>query len=115
MNKNTTVLNLGRPRLPVKFPKGVFTVAEVFALNKPLRSKLCVLTIRNHITREVNGGKLIKLAEKATTGTVGAPALKYQLKSVYEYNLNRRVTKPVVNAAPKSTAEVAAKLASILS
>ena len=104
MNKNTTVSNLGRPRLSVKFPKGVFTVAEAFVLNKSLQPKLCVLTIRNHITREMNVGKLVKLVEKATTGTVGAPALKYQLKAAYEYNLNRRAkkaVKPLVDASFK--------------
>jgi hypothetical protein len=114
MNTNTPVTR-GRKRFPVKFPKGAFTVDELFALNKPVSPKFCELTARNHIKRGLANGKLVKLVEKLKTGTVGAPALKYQLKAAYAYNLNRRATTKPTVAAPKSSAEVASKLASILS
>jgi hypothetical protein len=108
MNTNTPVKR-GRKRFPIKFPKGAFTVDELFALNKPVSPKFCELTARNHITRGLASGKLVKLAEKLKTGTVGAPALKYQLKAAYEYNLNRRakkVVKPLVAASFKPDGRV---------
>jgi len=102
----------GRPRYPVKFPKGAFTVDELLALNQP--KVKCELTARNHINRGLKEGKLVKLKEKLTTGTVGAPAYKFQLKSAYEYNLNRRLTK-LPALTPPSSADVAATMRTILS
>jgi len=99
----------GRPRKPVKFPKGAFTVDELFAKNSNVID--CELTARNHISRALASGKLIKLAEKLNTGKVGAPAFKFQLASTYRYNLNRR-TKP---AATVTAAEVETKIRNILS
>lgn len=83
--KNTKV---GRKPLKVQFPKGEFTVDELFAKNAHIVD--CELTIRNHINRGLASGKLVKLTRKLMTGTVGAPAFKFQLASTYRYNLNRR-------------------------
>lgn len=82
----------GRPRFAVKFPTGKFTVDELFAKNSTLIK--CELTARNHITRGLASGKLVKLAEKLNTGKVGAPAFKFQLSTYAKHNANRR--KPVV-------------------
>jgi hypothetical protein len=123
MNTNTPVTKRGRKRFPVKFPKGAFTVNDLFALNKAVSPKFCELTARNHITRNLADGKLVKLKDKLKTGTVGAPALKYQLKAAYEYNLNRRAkkaVKPLVDASFKDngrldTATVGDNLRAMLS
>ena len=101
---NTNTVKRGRKPFPVKYPKGAFTVGDLLALNKPVSPKFCVLTVRNHINRGLASGKLVKLNEKLNKGTVGAPALKYQLKAAYSYNLNRRTkaqVKPLVEASFK--------------
>ena len=103
MNKNNTNTNPnvtkvavkvtpGRKPLKVTYPKGPFTVEQLFTLNDKATggSVKCELTIRNHIKRELASGKLVQLAEKATTGTVGAPAYRFQLKSAADYNAARK-------------------------
>ena len=109
MNSNNTETNVvpttavrGRKQLKVKFPKGPFTVEELFEMNNKATGKgtvKCVLTARNHIKRGLATGKLVKLAEKATKGTVGAPAYRFQLKAAVEYNEARKAKKAVVKVA----------------
>jgi hypothetical protein len=99
MNANTKSLR-GRKPLTVKFPTGAFTVDQLFSLNSGLVK--CELTARNHIKRGLASGKLMKLAEKLVTGTVGAPAFKFQLASYAKKNANRRAkaAAPAVAPAP---------------
>jgi len=97
MNKNTNVKSTrGRKQLKINWPTGAFTVDELFARNSKEAGKgnvKCELTARNHIARGLAAGKLVKLAEKLTTGKVGAPAFKFQLATYAKHNEARRAKK----------------------
>ena len=102
MNTPTPTVK-GRKPLTIKYPKGAFTVDQLFALNAKAEGKgnvKCELTARNHIQRGLANGKLIKLAEKVATGKAGAPAFKFQLKAAADYNAARRAAKAAKAAQP---------------
>lgn len=115
MNKNNTKTNSatkvtvkvspGRNPLNVTYPKGAFTVEQLFALNSQANGGpvKCELTIRNHIKKALASGKIVRLPEKAVTGTVGAPAFRFQLKSAADYNAARKNKSKVVEATPAVT------------
>ena len=95
----------GRKPLKIKFPQGAFTVDQLFALNSKENggNVKCELTARNHIKRGLASGTLVKLAEKLTTGKVGAPAYKFILASRHKQNEARRA-KRAAKTAPAETA-----------
>lgn len=97
--KNAT--KLGRKPLKIRYPKGAFTIDELFAANSKANGGTvkCELTIRNHIKRDLAEGKLVQV-EKVLTGKAGAPAFRFQLKSVREYNIARAAKRA---AAPVET------------
>lgn len=69
----------GRPKAVLKYPRGSFTFAEIYELNKGSgkQAKVCELTVRNHIKASLANGFLTKLDEKVETGKPGQPALRY--------------------------------------
>jgi hypothetical protein len=96
-----TVTTKGRKPLKVKYPRGAFTVDQLFELNRKDKGGVvkCELTARNHIKRGLATALLVKLDKKLALGTVGAPAFRYMLKSRAEAN-QRNLAK----AAAKRTA-----------
>ena len=110
MNTSTSTSRLGRKPAVIKYPKGAFTVEQLFALNSKIDGKgnvKCELTARNHIARGLANGKLVKLAEKVATGKAGAPAFKFQLKAAADYNAIRRANKAAKVAVVETVAVTA--------
>lgn len=90
MNTETTTVNTsatetkvskgpGRPKAVLKYPRGTFTFAELYELNRGEGKKpvVCELTVRNHIKASLANGFLTRLEEKVETGKPGQPALRY--------------------------------------
>lgn len=69
----------GRPKAVLKYPRGSFTFAELYDLNRGEGKKpeVCELTVRNHIKAQLASGFLTKLAENVDTGKPGQPAHRY--------------------------------------
>lgn len=69
----------GRPKTVLKYPRGSFTFAEIYELNRGGGKKpaVCELTVRNHIKTSLANGFLTRLEEKVETGKPGQPALRY--------------------------------------
>lgn len=71
----------GRPKAVLKYPRGMFTVEELYELNRGekgrgKRAKVCRLTVRNHIAEQVASGFLTKVAS-VDSGKPGQPAHRY--------------------------------------
>lgn len=71
----------GRPKAVLKYPRGMFTVEELYELNRGekgrgKRAKVCRLTVRNHIAEQVASGFLTKV-ESVESGKPGQPAHRY--------------------------------------
>lgn len=71
----------GRPKVTLKYPRGAFTVEELYDLNRGekgrgKRAKVCKLTIRNHIAEKLGDGFLTEVAP-VKSGKVGQPAKRY--------------------------------------
>ena len=90
MNTETTTVNTtatetkvskgpGRPKAVLKYPRGSFTFAELYELNRGEGKKpaVCELTVRNHIKARLTDGFLTKLEENVDTGKPGQPAHRY--------------------------------------
>lgn len=73
--KSSTPKSVGRPAFNLKFPRGAFTIAQLFELNKA--TVKWSLTIRQHVEKELAKGFLTKLTETVKTGKVGKPAHKF--------------------------------------
>lgn len=95
--QNTAAKGPGRPRLNIRLPQGAFTVEQLYTLNKGITPKFCELTVRNHVKQGLASGLLVKLAKKLETGSVGAPAFRYMLKSRADANA-RNLAKASVKA-----------------
>jgi len=102
MNTTVTKSARGRKPLAIKFPQGAFTVDQLFALNDKTKGGVikCELTARNHIKRGLASDVLVKLPEKLKTGTVGAPAFKFILKTRHQANLAKRAKRAVKVSVP---------------
>lgn len=78
----------GRPKAVLKYPRGSFTFAELYELNRgeigrgKQRAKVCELTVRNHIKAQLASGFLTRLEENVDTGKPGQPAHRYIRTSV---------------------------------
>lgn len=77
----------GRPKAVLKYPRGSFTFAELYELNRGetgrgKRTKVCELTVRNHIKAQLASGFLTRLEENVDTGKPGQPAHRYIRTSV---------------------------------
>jgi hypothetical protein len=71
----------GRPKFDLVYPRGIFTVDELFELNRGPRgrgksAKVCKLTVRTHIANKVAEGFLTPV-EVVKSGKVGQPAKRY--------------------------------------
>lgn len=71
----------GRPKHVLKYPRGMFTVEELYELNRGekgrgKRAKVCRLTVRKHIAEQVALGFLTKVAN-VDSGKPGQPAHRY--------------------------------------
>ena len=101
MNATVTKSTRGRKQLNIKFPQGAFSVDQLFALNDKAKGGVikCELTARNHIKRGLAKDTLVKLPEKFTTGTVGAPAFKYILKTRHLANQAKRAKRATKEAS----------------
>lgn len=79
---NTTVTNkVGRPLAKVTYPRGIFTVADLYELNRGERGrgkrpKISMLTVRKHITAQLAGGFLTQV-DSVQSGKVGQPAAQF--------------------------------------
>jgi hypothetical protein len=81
---STVAKKAGRPAFEIKYPKGMFTVDELFDLNNSGKSKKvkCKLTIRNHIQRDLETG-VLKQVGSVKTGKAGQPAIQYIRATVW--------------------------------
>ena len=71
----------GRPKAVLKYPRGAFTFAELYELNRGekgrgKRAKVCELTVRNHIKEQLAAGFLTKIDSVKPEGP-GQPAHRY--------------------------------------
>ncbi len=87
-----TKRSVGRPPAEIKYPRGIFTLNELFELNhtpkksngrgkKANPAKICKLTIIKHVNARLADGVLTKLPETVKTGKPGKPAFRYILTS----------------------------------
>lgn len=69
----------GRPKAVLKYPRGSFTFADLYELNRGEGKKpaVCELTVRNHLKAQVAAGFLTRLEENVDTGKPGQPAHRY--------------------------------------
>ncbi len=106
---NKTNSTVGRPSAKLVYPRGAFTVQDLYDLNRGpkgrgKRPQICMLTIRNHIKAKL-ADKSLALSGKVTTGTVGKPAHKYiRVKAVVTTPTETTVA-PVVNETPVALTE----------
>lgn len=102
--KNTSTVTVtsaklrGRPAAKVKYPRGSFTVASLFAANATVVK--WALSIRQHIEKGIEAGTITQLPKNVMTGKVGKPAHRFILTK------NIRKAK-VTKATPKVTETVA--------
>lgn len=71
----------GRPKAVLKYPRGSFTFADLYNLNRGdsgggKKAKVCELTVRNHIKEQLASGFLTKLDPVKSEGP-GQPAHRY--------------------------------------
>ena len=106
---------VGAPPKLIKYPRGSFTISQLVALNPGV----CELTLRNTVTNNVRGYKvvktstgpvsvavpvtLVKLPKNAEKETVGRPNFRFMSKAAFDANqknLKAKVVKtPVAPAA----------------
>lgn len=75
----TSTRSVGRPSALLKYPRGTFTVQDLYKLNagsNKKNPKVCVLTVRKHIENGV-ASKFLTQVKTAVTGKVGKPANQY--------------------------------------
>lgn len=95
MNTTETKRSVGRPAAEIKYPRGVFTLNDLYEMNhtpkkslgrgkKAVPAKICKLTLIKHISARLEDKSLTLLPETAKTGKVGKPAYRYILTSVQE-------------------------------
>ena len=94
-----TKRSAGRPKAVLKYPRGSFTFAELFELNRGEGKEpaVCQLTVRNHIKASVKSGFLTRLEEKVETGKPGQPALRYIRTAVKKAAEARAAARSIVN------------------
>jgi hypothetical protein len=97
----------GRPKAVLKYPRGSFTFADLYELNKgsDKQAKVCGLTVRNHIKSSLAEGFLTQLDERVETGKPGQPALRYIRTAVHQAALARAAAR-----AAEKTKEPAAEV-----
>jgi len=109
----------GRPKAVLKYPRGSFTFAELYELNRGeqgrgKRAKVCELTVRNHIKEQLAAGFLTKIGSVKPEGP-GQPAHRYirtAMKAAAEARAAARLTKggttpteaPVIDVSLTETA-----------
>lgn len=76
-----TVKQVGRPKAEIKYPRGIFTVDDLYELNRGprgrgKRAQVCMLTVRKHIAAQVTAGFLTKV-DGLKTGSPGQPAAQF--------------------------------------
>ena len=96
---------VGAPPKPIKYPRGAFTITQLVALNP----QVCELTLRNTVTNNVRGYKmvdgkkieipvtLVKLPKNAEKTTVGRPNFRFMSKAAFEAN-QKNLKKTTVTA-----------------
>ncbi len=114
---------VGAPPKLIKYPRGAFTITQLVALNP----EVCELTLRNTVTNNVRGFKivktangpvkvevpvtLVKLPKNADKETVGRPNFRFMSKAAFDANQKnlkaKPVKTPVAPVAPEVTAVVA--------
>lgn len=104
---NKSVRPVGRPSAELKYPRGAFTVKDLFELNKG--TVKWELTVRQHVEKQVESHFLTKLENTVQTGKPGRPNFKYIRTSVWkgvQDRKNKEVT--VVNPAESDVVGVPA-------
>jgi hypothetical protein len=99
VTETTTAKGPGRPKATLKYPRGSFTFAELYELNRGergrgKRAKVCELTVRNHIKEQLAAGFLTKIGTVKPEGP-GQPAHRYirtAMKAAAEARAAARVT-----------------------
>jgi hypothetical protein len=71
-NKNA-VRTVGRPAAVINYPRGIFTMKDLFNLNKDV----CALTCIKHVQSDLDTKTLTLLKDTIKTGKVGKPAFRY--------------------------------------
>jgi hypothetical protein len=82
---NTKTKSVGRPAAEIKYPRGIFTMKELFALNRcGSDTGVCKLTVIKHVDAEVQAKFLTLLKDRVMTGKVGKPAHRFIRTAVYK-------------------------------
>lgn len=82
---NTKTRSVGRPAAEIKYPRGIFTMKELFALNRCGQNDgVCKLTVIKHVDAKLEAKFLTLLKDRVMTGKVGKPAHRYIRTAVYK-------------------------------
>lgn len=89
----TPTRKAGRPEKELQWPRGIFTVEDLYELNRGPRGKgrrpqVCKLTVRQHIDRKLESGWLTQV-EPLKTGKPGKPASRF-IRSTVKAGLDAR-------------------------
>lgn len=109
--------SVGRPSFKITYPRGAFTINQLFELNKT--TVKWPLTVRQHVEKQIAGGFLTLLDSTVKTGKVGKPAFRYIRTAVAKSIEARKATKasgpvgPGVVEAPTVVAETAIPLTEV--
>ncbi len=114
MNTNSNTQNtpkVGRPKAELKYPRGIFTVMDLYELNRGprgrgLKAKVCTLTVRKHIEAELASGFLTQV-RNVKSGRVGKPAAQFIRTAVWAGRrtaVAKRKSVPEVSLVPTAPA-----------
>lgn len=103
---------VGAPPKVIKYPRGSFTINDLVTLNP----SVCELTLRNTVTNNVRGFKVVngknvlvpvtfvKLPKNVSKETVGRPNFRFMSKAAFDANQNNLAAKKAVkNVVARTT------------
>jgi hypothetical protein len=72
-NTKNAVRSVGRPSAVITYPRGIFTMKDLFNINKDV----CALTCIKHVQSDLDTKTLTLLKDTVKTGKVGKPAFRF--------------------------------------
>lgn len=100
-NETKTPGKVGRPAAELTYPRGAFTINELFEANKD--KVKWPLTVRQHVEKQVKAGFLSKLPDTEKTGKVGKPAFRYMRSAVLAGIEARKAKSETEGSTPSET------------